>query len=122
MYKRNEIINAAKIIKEYCKNNNISSKCYKKCMFSDYPNRFCIFSDIPEDWEIPKKGRFTESEIYLAKMYKQLGGYTISRPKEDYIIVKTEKDEILGTLMGQFLCLDLDEEVYIDDIISEELW
>ncbi len=68
-----QLIGAAKLLKENCeKNYKSDSKC--SCLFAD--GKRCnldLFCSVPKEWEIPTVRRFSDADIALAKALKAFG-------------------------------------------------
>lgn len=113
-----ELIEAAKMLKDFCK-NEMRGKCFsEKCLFAD--GKRCFIKDCPCDWDIPKPCRWTYADIALAKALKAFSVLRVKRVSNGGIRATLGfGNGSCGVPKGAFAALLENEEVFIDDIIAE---
>ena len=114
---KKKIIEAAEILKEYCKKSCCNSD-NANCLFEKTKGVCSIRKDYPTAWEIPKLTRWTSKDIALAKVLKEFGANKLCRNAcgDLFCITKDRYDRID---IPAFINLEIGENIFIDTIIKE---
>lgn len=119
-----KLLEAARMIQEHCRNTDVERPCpfskYKVCKGSDCCVIGCI-ECFPEDWEIPKLCRWTESDMSMAKALYFAGYSEIKRSDLDTLncMVKEPDGSYFGLPSAFFKAVKSGEAVQLSDIIAE---
>lgn len=110
---KEELIEAAKILKEYC-----NEKC-TDCIFGLIHG--CSINDkvSPKYWDIPKISRWTPEDVALAKALKDFGFSLIIRNDVGSIYYSDEDGGYYRLPRYAFKNIGYSENVLIDTIIKE---
>lgn len=114
---KKKIIEAAEILKEYCKKNCCNSD-NANCLFEKTKGVCSIRKDYPTAWIIPKVTRWTPEDVALAKALKGFGANRICRnTRGDLFCITKDRYDRIG--IPAFINLETGENIFIDTIIEE---
>lgn len=119
MVTKDEAINAAETLKEWCIKNNCERCPF--CKAGNAKNPGCIFAlgNIPGVLKLPKLCRWTDTDVELAKALKKAGADKVLRTCISEYVVWESSDQRGCVPKGSFDALSPGESVAIDTIIQE---
>lgn len=118
----NKLIEAAKIIHEYCSKHLYRTPCCFSTTGICNSSQTCMLGYMknyitPSDWKIPKMRRWTDADISLAKALVEFG---VQKVKENHGEVLFVYESLcVKAPEGAFSALNSDETIYLKDIIAE---
>lgn len=116
---KEKLIEAAKLLNDYCVCEMMRLCITNKCLF--YNGKQCALCNKPLRWSIPKLCRWTDNDIALAKALKAFGVMRVERVSNSGILATLGfGNGSCGVPKGAFASLRENEEISIDDIIAEE--
>ena len=113
---KKKIIEAAEILKEYCKKSCCNSD-NANCLFEKTKGVCSIRKDYPTAWEIPELTRWTSKDIALAKVLKEYGIDSIENSIGRIFLIRKGIAYMFD--IGAFSDLGCGEIISIDTIIKE---
>lgn len=119
-----KLLQAARMIQEHCKNTESGGVCPFShtgfCEGVEYCGIAGVGETIPrEDWEIPKRCRWTSADIALAKALDMIGADSVHKYSDGEVGAGVPDHAAIRCIPNAFISLKAGETIQLSDIIAE---